>query len=83
MFQTFERGRVQRAFSLLDKVNDGEPVNNFDMAFLNNIFFETRALIPLFDRHEEYQGIASQILELYEDIASKALENEMSLDGQT
>ena len=74
----FERGRAHRAYSLLDKVNSGELVDSFDLAFLDQIFAETHTLIPMFARHPEYHDVTGQILGLCEEITHKAFENEIS-----
>ena len=74
----FEREKVPRALSLLDKVNDGDLIDDFDIFFLEQIFSEAQSLMPLFDRHPEFQTVGAQILALCEEITHQAFENEIS-----
>ncbi|TNF99197.1 MAG: hypothetical protein EP297_06185 [Gammaproteobacteria bacterium] len=78
MVENLERGGIPRALTLLDKVNRGETMSDFDIVFLEQGFSDARELKPLFDRHPEYQDLAAQVLGLYEKIARKAFENEMT-----
>ena len=78
MMADFEREKVPRALQLLDKVNGGSSVDDFDIEFLEQIFFEARSLMPLLDRNPQFQDVGAQILGLCEEIMRQAFENEVS-----
>ena len=76
LLQRFEHERLPRALGLKEKVDQGEPLNDIDIAFLDEVFEDARRLKPLMDRHHEYNRLVSQTIHLYKTITEKALENE-------
>ena len=78
MLADLQREKGPRALSLLDKVNGGEAIDDFDIFFLEQIFSEARSLMPLFERHPEFKSVGALILSLCEEITHQAFENEFS-----
>lgn len=76
LIDRFESERLPRALELREKVDKGETLNNIDIAFLEQVFADANKLGPLLERHDEYQKLVSQAVELYKEITEKALENE-------
>lgn len=76
LIDRFESERLPRALELREKVDQGETLNNIDIAFLEQVFADANKLGPLLERHDEYQKLVSQAVELYKEITEKALENE-------
>ena len=68
--------RLPRALELKEKVDKGETLNDIDIAFLEQVFSDANKLGPLLERHNEYQKLVSQAVELYSEITEKALANE-------
>lgn len=72
----FKEYRLPRAQRLLEKVNAGEILSEYDISFLKRVYNDGRASQPLLKRHPEYNALISQAIDLYTEIISKGLENE-------
>jgi len=72
----FETQRLPRALALKKKVDQGEPLNDLDITFLEEVFSDMASIKPMLDRHPEWQQLFVQVSGLYGDIMSKARENE-------
>ncbi len=71
-----ETQRLPRALALKEKVDAGETLNEFDIKFLEGVIEEARKVHPLVERHPEWQPVVARILELYNEITTRAIENE-------
>ena len=78
LVQRFEGERLPRALDLKEKVDQGETLNDIDIAFLEQVLEDANKLGPLLERHDEYHKLVAQATSLYKDITDKALENEKS-----
>lgn len=78
-----ETQRLPRALSLKDKVDKGETLNEFDIHFLEEVFQDAQRIIPLVDRHPEWQDLAAKLIHLYKEITDKALKNEQTKSGSS
>lgn len=78
LMERFEKQRLPRALSLKDKVDRGEVLDDFDLAFLEEVFADANTIKPLLDRHPDYQPLAARMIGLYKEITDKAMQNEKS-----
>lgn len=68
--------RLERALALKQQVDGGARLGDNDLAFLGRVFEDARKILPLVDRHPEYQDLAARMLDLYHQITTQALDNE-------
>ena len=76
VLERFNTQRLPRALGLKDKVDRGEPLTDYDISFLNQVFSDAEKIRPFIDRHPEYQDLVARIMHLYREIVDKAAENE-------
>jgi hypothetical protein len=78
LIERLESQRLPRALALKEKVDQGGRLDDFDIAFLEEVFSDSQEIQPLMERHPEHQGIAAKMMALYHDITEKALANEQA-----
>jgi hypothetical protein len=76
LVERFSEQRLPRAIELKKKVDKGECLSKQDIAFLEEVFKEANHILPLVDKHPEWQKTASGAISLYKEITEKALANE-------
>ena len=76
LIERLEKQRLPRLLALEEKVNNGEPLDSFNIEYLENAIADARKAFPLLERHPEYQSLASKVIGLYKEITDKALEIE-------
>ena len=76
LIERLEKQRLPRLLALEEKVNNGEPLDRFDIEYLENAIADGRNVFPLVERHPEYQSLASKVIGLYKEITDKVLEIE-------
>ena len=76
-----EKLRLPMALQLQEKVNRGETLNDLDLAFLENVFNDSQKIKGMLDKHPAWQPLAARMISLYNEITTKALENEQGSRG--
>ena len=68
--------RLPRALELRERVEGGGRLEDADVAFLKNALADAQSASPIMARHPELHAVSAQIVQLYDAIVRKALENE-------
>ncbi len=76
LVERLEKQRLPRALAMKEKLDQGETLSDFDIAFLEEVLTDASNLKPLLKQHPEYEVLASRMMGLYREITDKALENQ-------
>lgn len=76
LLERLEKQRLPRLLSIKEKVDGGESPSTADLDFMQQSIQEGRKVIPLIDKHPEYQDMAAKVMSLYKEIADKAMQLE-------
>ena len=68
--------RLPRALELRERVEGGGRLEDADVAFLKNALADAQSASPIMARQPELHAVSAQIVQLYDEIVRKALENE-------
>jgi hypothetical protein len=68
--------RLPRTLAIKKRVDGGECLSDSDIDFLKNALEEAQNGLKFVARNPEFQTLGVQIVQLYDDIVSKATENE-------
>ncbi|HYO28353.1 MAG TPA: hypothetical protein VER68_08765 [Azonexus sp.] len=78
LIERLESQRLPRAMELKNKVDRGESIDEFDLAFLQEVLSDAANVKPLIERHPEHQELVGKLFGLYREITEKAIANEKS-----
>lgn len=75
VLERMEKQRLPRLLAMKEKVDNDESLDNYELDFLEQAMTDGRRLLPLIDKHPEYQPLAAQVMALCKDISDRALQN--------
>lgn len=78
LMERLEKQRLPRILSLKEKVDSGKKLDDADLDYLEKMLKDAKKALPIIDRHPEYQVLATKLVELYNHITEKALQQEKS-----
>ena len=76
IMERFEKFRLPRALDLKEKVDSGEKLSDQDIEYMQRILEDSQEVKRYVDKRPEYQEMYVKVINLYESITAKALENE-------
>ena len=77
--EKFEHWRHRDADQISQKLDRGEAMTDVQIEFPEHCLEELRSVLGIVERNPDYQHLAEQVLEYYQDLTSRALSNEKRL----
>ena len=71
--------RLPRLFALQHKVKRGDSLNDYDIAFLNQVCYEVRRCHEICKTHHEYDDLFCKVCHFFREITKTAVDNERKL----
>ncbi|MSP28464.1 MAG: hypothetical protein EXR80_08685 [Methylococcales bacterium] len=83
VFERFETQTLPDLLWIKGKVDKGELLSDSDMEFLEQVSQNATNVKPLVDNQPKWQLLYAEVVNLYEKIIAKALENQQAVDSST
>lgn len=68
--------RLPKALEMKERVDRGERLDEYDLAFLDEVLRGARELLPKMNEYPAGENVAARMLQLYNEITARAIENE-------
>ena len=79
VMERFEKQRLPRILDIREIVDRGELLSELDIEFLEEVCRDTQQYKHFVDEHPQFQELYARVAHLYDEIATKALNNENNI----
>lgn len=76
VLERFEKHRLPRIIDIKNLVDQGGTLNDYDIDFLDEVLNDTKQYESFVQGHAEYRELFARSVHLYNEIISRALDNE-------
>ena len=76
VLERFQKIHLPRIMNIKDSVDNGGKLNQSEIMFLSEVFKDTQEYAHFVSHHHEFENLFSHVTSLYDEIATKALNNE-------
>jgi len=76
LLERFNKQRLPRALALKKKVESGELLNDYDHNLIEEVLKDTSQISSLIERNPEYKDLAARVINLWNEIIEKDIENQ-------
>lgn len=76
LLERFNKQRYPRALALKKKVDSGELLNDYDHKLIEEVQEDAKQVRSLIERNPEYKDLATKVLNLWNEIIEKDIENQ-------
>jgi hypothetical protein len=76
LLERFNKKRLPRALALKKKVFSGKLLNKYELKFIERVLKDANQNCSLIERNPEYQELAANVLNLWNEIIEKDIENQ-------
>ncbi len=76
LLERFNKQRLPRALALKKKVDSGELLNDYDHNLIEEVLKDTSQISSLIERNPEYKDLAAKVINLWNEIIEKDIENQ-------
>ncbi len=77
----FEKFNLPHALEIKEKVDAGGTLSEHELKHLENIFLDSREIKAMIDQRPDLQNLYAQVVHLYHEITTKAVENTQGSDS--
>ncbi len=78
LLEEFEKRRLPVLLKIREKVNSGKQVNEGELDFLEKVIEDAERSMPMMFSYPQLNDFCQQVVQLYQEITAKALENEQN-----
>lgn len=75
LLERFNKHRLPRALALKKKVDSGELLDDYDHKYIKELQKDSSEVMLIIERNPEYKDLAANIINLWNEIIEKDIEN--------
>jgi hypothetical protein len=80
LLEELVKHRLPRILDIKEKVNEGKTLDEWELEYLEDAMNSVTRVLPLIDKHPEYQHLAGEVIHLYKEISDKDMQLEKNIE---